>query len=159
MQAKKNSEEINCRRLPLWYHGREGFLKGGIKNTNHKARVNHICIIKAIINRIKRQPTVWEKIFVTLLKKLVVRFYVTFINFESHTTWEHKSILYTHVTQILNFDQEPTLLTCDPQPISHLHPVHQANYTFLWFWIREYIFFWFPFHRGTVLYRCLGHWD
>ena len=46
-------------------------------------------------------------------------------------TCKHKSILYTHVTQILNFDEEPTLLTCDPQPISHPHPVSQANYMLL----------------------------
>lgn len=46
-------------------------------------------------------------------------------------TCKHKSILYTHVTQILNFDEEPTLLTSDPQPISHLYPVSQANYMLL----------------------------
>ena len=46
-------------------------------------------------------------------------------------TCKRKSILYTHVTQILNFDEEPTLLTCDPQPISHLYPASQANYMLL----------------------------
>ena len=37
-RLKKNLEEISCRRLSLWYHGGEGFLKGGIKDPNHKAK-------------------------------------------------------------------------------------------------------------------------